>query len=84
MESPKYCLEYLSESWSQFGKILGVRLIGMQSKVGSLSRGWNCTMELHKEVKENQIKAEYPYLFYHHLPNLEDEIHLKGGRIVTP
>ena len=61
MELPKYCLEYLLESCNQFGKLLGVRLIGMQSKVGSLSRGWNCTMELHKEVKENP-KMEYPYL----------------------
>ena len=25
-------LKYLSESWNQFGKLLGVRLIGMQSK----------------------------------------------------
>ena len=54
-------MEYLSESWNQFGKILGVRLTGMQSKVGSLSRRWNCTMELHEEVKMN-LKTEYPYL----------------------
>jgi len=26
------CLEYLSEYWTQFGKFLGVRLTGMQSK----------------------------------------------------
>jgi hypothetical protein len=49
------------------------------------------------KVKQNPYKEEvttrgrgedsmvkYPYLFNHHLPNLEDEIHLKGGRIVTP
>ena len=40
-------------------------------------------MELHEEV-EKKPKAEKLYLFYHHLLNLEDEIHLKGGRIVTP
>ena len=33
---------------------------------------------------EEDPKAEYPYLMDHHLSNLEDEIHLKGGRIVTP
>ena len=32
MELLGYGLEYLSESWNQFGKLLGVRLIGMQSK----------------------------------------------------
>ena len=32
MELPEYCLEYLLESWNQFGKLLGVRLTGMQSK----------------------------------------------------
>ena len=36
------------------------------------------------EKNEDRIKEEYPYLFYHYLPNLEDKIHLKGGRIVTP
>ena len=61
MELPEYCLEYLSESWNQFGKILGVRLTGMQSKVGSLSRRWNCTMELHEEVKKHP-KRKYTYL----------------------
>ena len=34
-------------------------------------------MELHEEVEKNP-KAENLYLFYHHLSNLEDEIHLKG------
>ena len=61
MELPEYYLEYLSESWNQFGKILGVRLTGMQSKVGPLSRRWNYMMELHEEVKKNP-KTEYPYL----------------------
>ena len=37
------------------------------------------TMELHEETKD----GEFPYLS-RRLPNLEDEIHLKGGRIVTP
>ena len=41
MEIRKHCLEYLSESWNQFGKILRVRLTGMQSNMGSLSRRWN-------------------------------------------
>ena len=27
---------------------------------------------------KDRINAEYPYLFYHYLSNLEDEIHLKG------
>ena len=41
-------------------------------------------MELHEEVKKNP-KAENLHLFCRRLPNLEDEIHLKGGgRIVTP
>ena len=26
------CLEYLSEFWNQFNKLLGVRITGMQSK----------------------------------------------------
>jgi len=34
--------------------------------------------------REEDSMAEYPHLFDHHLLNLEDEIHLKGGRIVTP
>ena len=38
-------------------------------------------MELHEEVKKNP-KAENLHLFCRCLPNLEDEIHLKGGRIV--
>ena len=33
---------------------------------------------------EEDPKAEYLHLFDHHHSNLEDEIHLKGGRIVTP
>ena len=41
------------------------------------------TMELHDEVKKNP-KAENLHLFCRRLPNLEDKIHLKGGRIVTP
>ena len=32
MELPEYYLEYLSKSWNQFGKLLGVSLTGMQSK----------------------------------------------------
>ena len=39
--------------------------------------------KLLEKLKKNP-KAEYQHLFNHHLPNLEDEIHLKGGRIVTP
>ena len=40
-------------------------------------------MKLHEEVKTNP-KAENLHLFCRRLPNLEDEIHLKWGRIVTP
>ena len=32
MELPEYCLEYLSESWNQFDKLLRVWLTGMQSR----------------------------------------------------
>jgi len=32
LKLPRYGLEYLSQSWNQFGKILGVRLTGVQSK----------------------------------------------------
>ena len=82
MELREYYLEYLSESWNQFGKILGVRLTGMQSKVGSLSRIWNYTMKLYEEVKKNP-KTKYPYF-------LVDVFRISGtrfilrGRIVTP
>jgi len=30
------------------------------------------------QESEEDSMAEYPYLFDHHLLNLEDEIHLKG------
>ena len=33
---------------------------------------------------EDDPMPEYPCHLDHHLPNLEGEIHLKGGRIVTP
>ena len=46
---------------NQCDKLLGVRITGMQSKVGSLSRRCNYTMELHEEVKKNP-KTKYPYL----------------------
>ena len=39
-------------------------------------------MELHEEVEKNP-KAKNMYLFYHHLPNLKDEIHLKGVELYT-
>ena len=58
---PESCLEYLLESRNQVGELFGVRLTGMQSKVGSLSRRWNYTMELHEEVKKNP-KTKYSYL----------------------
>ena len=64
MKLPRYGLEYLSQSWNQFGKILGVRLTGVQSK---------------EESKDRVFLSPD-----RRLPNLEDEIHLKGGRIVTP
>ena len=40
-------------------------------------------MEQHEEVKKNP-KTEYSLSLSQRLPNLGDEIHLKGGRIVTP
>ena len=64
MELLEYCLEYLSESWIQFDKLLGVWLISMQSREESKDR-----LSLSPSRR---------------LPNLRDEIHLKGGRIVTP
>ena len=36
-----------------------------------------------QESKEESTDGVFPYLSQR-LPNLEDEIHLKGGRIVTP
>jgi len=30
------------------------------------------------QESEEDLQAEYLYLFDHHRPNLEDEIHLKG------
>ena len=41
------------------------------------------TMELHEEVKKNP-KTKNLHLFCRRLPSLGDEIHIKGGRIVTP
>ena len=32
--------------------------------------------------REDALKKEFPHLFRNH-PNLEDEIHSKGGRFVT-
>ena len=64
MEMPEYCLEYLSESWNQFGKLLGVRLTGMQNKEESKDR-------VSRSLSRRRL-------------NLKDEIHFKGGRIVTP
>ena len=57
-------LGYLSESWNQFGKIVGVRLTGVQGK--------------------EESKDEVSLSPSRRLSNLEDEIHLKEGRIVTP
>ena len=36
-----------------------------------------------RESEEESKDGVFPYLS-RRLPNLEDEIHLKGGRIVTP
>ena len=33
---------------------------------------------------EEDLKLKYPSLLCSSSPNLEDKIHLKGGRIVTP
>ena len=56
MELSEYCLEYLSESWNQFGKLLGVRL-SYAKQGGILIK----KIELHEEVEKNP-KTEYPYL----------------------
>ena len=58
MELPENCSRYLSKSWNQFDKLLGVRSTGMQSKVVFV---FIEKMELHEEVEKNS-KTEYPYL----------------------
>ena len=75
---PEYCLEYLSEYWKQFDKLLGVWLTGMQSKVDLYQDDGTI-----RESKEESKDRVFPSLS-RRLPNLEDEIHLKEGRIVTP
>jgi hypothetical protein len=44
-----------------------------------MSLSERCNLE-----NEDRIKTECHYLYDHRHPNLEDEIPLKGGRIVTP
>ena len=73
MELPEYCLEYLLESWNQFDKLLGVRLTSMQSKV-DLYQDDGTTRESKEESKDGVFPSHS-----RRLPNLEDEIHLKGG-----
>ena len=36
------------------------------------------------QESEEDLKLKYPFLLCSSFPNLGDEIHLKGGRIVTP
>ena len=36
------------------------------------------------QESEEDLKLKYPSLLCSSSPNLGDEIHLKGGRIVTP
>ena len=66
------------KSWNQFGKLLGVKATGMQSKVDPYQDDG-----IARESKEESKDRVFPYLS-RCLPNLEDEIHLKRGRIVTP
>ena len=35
------------------------------------------------QESEEDLKLKYPSLPFSSSPNLEDEIHLKGGRVVT-
>ena len=61
-----------------FSKLLGVRATGMQSKVDLYQD--NGTVRGSKEESKDGV---FPSLS-RRLLNLEDEIHLKEGRIVTP
>ena len=78
MEITEYCLEYLSKSWNQFDKLLGVRFTGMQVKWDPYQDD-GTTRESKEEFKDRVFLSPSRCL-----PNFGDEIHLKGGRIVTP
>ena len=75
---PESCSRYLSKFWNWLGKLLRVRATCMQSKV-DLYQDEGTARESEEESKD----GVFPSLS-RRLPNLEDEIHLKGGRIVTP
>ena len=64
-------LEYLLESWNQFGKLLGARLIGMQVKCNPYQD--DGTTRGSKEETKNEVSLSPS----RRLPNLEDKIHLK-------
>ena len=72
MELLEECLDYLSESWNQFAKLLGVRLVGMQSKVDPYQDD-----RTERGSKEGSKDGVFPSLSWR-LPNLKDEIYLKG------
>ena len=78
MKLPEYRLEYLSESWNPFGKLFGARSTCMQSKVDS-DQDDGTTSGSKEGFKDGVFLS-----LSQRLPNLEDEIHLTGGRIVTP
>ena len=78
MEIRKHCLEYLSESWNQFGRLIRVRSTDMQSKVDP------CQDDVTTRGSKEESKDRVSLSPSRRLPNLGDEIHLKGGRIVTP
>ena len=62
----------LLESENQVGKLLGVRFIGIQSKMDLYQD--DGTARGSKEESKDRV---FPSLSQR-LPNLEDEIHLKG------
>ena len=72
MELPENCLEYLSESWNQFTKLLGVRLVVCKVKWNPYQDDGNARGS---KVESKDGVSLSPS---RHLPNLEDEIHLMG------
>ena len=65
-------MDYLSESWNQFAKLLGVRLAGMQCKVDPYQD--DGTTRGSKEESKDEISLSLS----RRLLNLKDEIHLNG------
>ena len=78
MKLHRHGLEYLSESWNEFGKILGVRLTSMQIK-------WDPYQD---DGTARGSKEEFKGRVFlspsRRRPNLGDEIHLKGVELKHP